>query len=278
MSDYCDVVDTARQYYNSSDADHFYFCIWGGEDLHLGIYENDTDSVFTASQRTVQKMAETLGNLGKGMEVLDIGAGFGGSARYLVKHYGCRVTALNLSEEQNRRNRCMNEEQGVSDSITVVDGSFEDIPFSDDSFDVVWSQDAILHSGKKERVLGEAARVLRPGGNFIFTDPMQADDCPEGVLDPILARIHLDSMGSPGLYRAYAAKHGMQEISFIDLSPQLAMHYARIALEMDSKKDELEACVSAEYIANMKIGLQHWVDGSNNGYLTWGIFHFKLQK
>jgi sarcosine/dimethylglycine N-methyltransferase len=41
-------------------------------------------------------------------------------------------------------------------------------------------------------VLGEVNRVLKPmAGRFVFTDPMRADDCPEGVLDPILARIHL---------------------------------------------------------------------------------------
>jgi sarcosine/dimethylglycine N-methyltransferase len=33
--------------------------------------------------------------------------------------------------------------------------------------------------------------------------------------------------------------------------------------------------VSRQYIDNMKKGLQHWVDGGNKGYLTWGVFHFR---
>ena len=58
-----------------------------------------------------------------------------------------------MSSHQNARNRMMNAEQNLADRITVVDGSFEDIPAPDQSFDLVWSQDAILHSGQRERVL-----------------------------------------------------------------------------------------------------------------------------
>jgi ubiquinone/menaquinone biosynthesis C-methylase UbiE len=42
----------------------------------------------------------------------------------------------------------------------------------------------------------EVDRVLKPGGELVFTDPMQADDCPDGVLQPVLDRIHLESLGS----------------------------------------------------------------------------------
>ncbi len=62
------------------------------------------------------------------------------------------------------------------DKIDVVDGSFDDLPFEANSFDAVWSQDAILHAPDRKAVLDEVARVLKPGGQFIFTDPMQADD------------------------------------------------------------------------------------------------------
>ena len=34
-------VDIARDYYNSDDADHFYFHVWGGEDIHVGLYAHD---------------------------------------------------------------------------------------------------------------------------------------------------------------------------------------------------------------------------------------------
>merc|ERR1711964_535831 len=99
-----------------------------------------------------------------------------------------------------------------------VDGSFEDIPCNDVTFDIVWSQDAILHSGNRGQVLEEVDRVLKKNGEFIFTDPMQANDCPEGVLQPILDRIHLETLGSPEFYLDQARKLGWSNKGFRDFT------------------------------------------------------------
>ena len=268
----CSAVELAREYYNSSDADMFYFCIWGGEDLHVGVYE-DGDSIAQASTRTVQTMAARV-ELTPESKVLDLGAGFGGSARYLAKTFGCHVTALNLAANQNERNRCMTAEQGLSDKITVVEGSFEDIPEPDASFDVVWSQDAILHSANRAKVMSEAARVLKPGGNLVFTDPMMADDCPLDVLQPILDRIHLADLGSVGFYRQATQALGLTEMGYHDLTPHMATHYEHIRVEMRERWTELQGCVSAAYLDKMYAGMGDWIDGVHNGHLVWGILHF----
>ncbi|MEX2524628.1 MAG: methyltransferase domain-containing protein [Gammaproteobacteria bacterium] len=270
---YTDVVETAREYYNSDDADNFYYHIWGGNDIHIGLYE-DGDTIAEASHRTVEKMAEQLPPLDKYSRVLDIGAGYGGAARHLAKEFGCRVTALNLSEAENQRNRKMNREAGLDKLIDVVDGDFEQIPEDRASYDVVWSQDAILHSGDRAKVIKEVARVLKPGGHFILTDPMQADNCPEGVLQPVLDRIHLDSLGSPAFYKREAGKNGMEFVEFIDYTPQLGNHYQRVRDELTKHEQELEGKVSEDYIERMKKGLMHWVNANKNGYLVWGILHF----
>ncbi len=276
MSRYNDeAIETARQYYNSEDADNFYYHIWGGEDLHVGIYQDDEESIFDASRRTTARMASKLKNLSADSYVLDVGAGYGGVARYLAHTYGCRVVALNLSERENERGRQMNKEQGVDHLIEVVDGAFEDIPYEASTFDVVWCQDSFLHSGDRPRVMSEVARVLKPGGEFIFTDPMQADDCPDGVLQPILDRIHLSTMGSPSFYQEELRKHGLELLEFEDNTPHLPRHYGRVHKELERRQPELDGMVSDEYIARMKKGLQHWVEGGNNGYLAWGIFHFQ---
>ncbi|MFW6093938.1 MAG: SAM-dependent methyltransferase [Pseudomonadota bacterium] len=274
-SDYSEVVETARDYYNSEDADNFYFHIWGGEDIHVGLYESADQPIADASRRTVERMASLVPWLGPDHRVLDLGAGYGGAARYLAKTYGCRVTALNLSERENERDREMNREQGLDHLVDVVDASFESVPAEDGSFDLVWSQDAFLHSGERERVIGEVARVLRPGGELVFTDPMQADDCPEGVLQPVLDRIHLDSLGSIGFYREAAAKHGLEEVQVLEMTENLVSHYSRVREELIKSGDSLKGKVSADYVERMKTGLGHWVDSGSKGYLRWGILHFR---
>ncbi|MEX0745963.1 MAG: methyltransferase domain-containing protein [Phycisphaeraceae bacterium] len=274
---YSEAVQTAREYYNSEDADNFYYIVWGGgEDIHVGLYESDTEPIADASRRTVRHMASKISNVGKDTRVLDIGAGYGGSMRHLAKTHGCKCVALNLSEVENQRNRQNNREQGLDQLIDVVDGDFTNLPYEDGSFDVVWSQDAILHSGDREKVLREVARVLKSGGQFVFTDPMQADDCPAGVLAPILERIHLDTLGSPAFYREQAGKLGMVEVEFEDLSHQLTNHYSRVLKELEQREGELrDKQISSDYIARMKKGLNHWIDGGRQGHLAWGIFHFR---
>lgn len=270
-----EVVRTARDYYNSGDADRFYFRIWGGEDIHIGLYESPDEDIGTASRRTVATMAGKLSSLAPATRVIDLGAGYGGAARWLAQQAGCSVACLNLSETQNARNRELTVAAGLSGLIEVVDGSFEDIPYGDASFDVAWSQDSLLHSGEREKVLREVDRVLAPGGELIFTDPMQADDCPPGVLDPVLARIHLESLGSPGFYRGVAARLGWEEIGFTNLTHQLVRHYSRVRAELVARRDALVPDVSAAYIDRMVQGLSHWVTAGENGHLAWGILHFR---
>jgi len=272
---YTDVVQTARDYYNSEDAETFYSTVWGGEDIHIGLYESDEDTIAEASHRTVEQLAQQLGRLDDSMHVLDMGSGYGGTARYLAETTGCRVTGLNLSEVENQRARQLNEDRGLQERVTIVDGSFEAVDSPGESFDAVCSQDAFLHSGERHRVVAEAARVLKPGGVFAFTDIMQGDDCPEGVLQPILDRIHLSDLGSPAFYRSAASVQGLEEVAFRDLSPHLSTHYGRVLTETELWEAALKHRVSSDYLERMKKGLSHWVDGGERGYLVWGIFVFR---
>jgi sarcosine/dimethylglycine N-methyltransferase len=266
-------INVARDYYNSSDADNFYFHVWGGEDLHLGIYLHEDDTIFTASRRTVDRMAAKLDGLGRGTGVIDVGGGYGGSMRRVVKNHACNAVVLNLSETENQRDRAMNAQQGVADRIDVVDGAFENLPHDDASFEFAWSEDAILHSPDRQKVLREVHRVLKPGGQFVFTDPMQTDDCPEGVLDPIYKRINLQSLASPGFYRQAAQAVGFEVSSYEDLAIHLPRHYQAVHDEMVRRDAQISPLVSRAYLDNMKVGLEHWVNGGRSGYLTWGMFH-----
>jgi len=268
-------TQTAREYYNSADADTFYAEVWGGEDIHVGLYKSDDEPIRDASRRTVDHMADMLGELGPSDVVLDIGAGYGGAARRLVERFGCRVICLNLSEAENERNRAMNEKAGVGDKIDVIDGSFEAIPLDDGAVSVVWCQDAMLHSGDRRKVLEEVNRVLKPGGRFVFTDPMRADDCPEGVLDPILARIHLPDLGSPGFYREAAKALGWEEDAFEEMTHQLARHYSRVLETTEAEAPRLTGKISDEYVERMKNGLRHWIEGGHAGHLCWGVFLYR---
>jgi len=275
MSSKSQAVLEAESYYDSAPADAFYRAVWGGEDIHVGLYASPDEDIAKASRRTVTTMADRLQTIGPDSKVIDLGAGFGGSARYLADRFGCHVTCLNLSETQNAFNRELTEKAGMNDKIDVVYGSFEELDDPDDSYDIVWSQDSFLHSGERLKVIQEIDRITKSGGELIFTDPMQADDCPEGVLDHILKRIHLQTFGSVAFYKHELGKRGFTPVQLDETPMNLRTHYNRVREVLLERRDELTKLSGAEYVDGMIEGLKHWVDGADKGYLNWGILHFR---
>lgn len=266
------VIALARDYYDSAEADDFYRNIWGGEDIHIGLYDRGVD-IRQASRRTVDRMAGKAGALA-GKRVLDLGSGYGGAARVLAAEHGANVVCLNLSAVENDRNRSLTQDAGLADKVDVVDGSFDSIPFEDASFDLAWSQDAILHAPDRRAVLDEVARVLKPSADFIFTDPMQADAIDDGeALRPIYDRIHLPDLASFEFYREELTERGFEELSVEDLTDHMCVHYARVAEELDARRRELAA--DNAFVDRMLAGLRHWVSGAREGLLAWGILHFR---
>ena len=102
--------------------------------------------------------------------VLDIGAGLAGSARLLAATLGCRVDCLEMSPDFCAGAILLNRLTGLDDRIDVHEGSALDLPFPDDSFDVVWMQNVGMNIADKQTLYGEICRVLKPGGRYAFQE------------------------------------------------------------------------------------------------------------
>ncbi|MEJ2566458.1 MAG: methyltransferase domain-containing protein [Anaerolineales bacterium] len=102
--------------------------------------------------------------------VLDIGAGLAGSARLLASAVGCRVDCIEMSPDYCAGAVLLNRLTGLEDRIKVHQGSALDLPFPDDSFDVVWMQNVGMNIVDKQQLYGEISRVLKPGGRYAFQE------------------------------------------------------------------------------------------------------------
>ena len=278
-STYSQAASTAADYYDSDDADRFYAGIWGGEDIHIGLYESSDEPIAAASRRTVDALIELIGpplhaKTTTGLRVVDFGSGYGGAARRLCSIPGIRVDAINISAVENARHRQLNEEACPSGRITVHDASFEAVPLPDGCAQVIWSQDAILHSGDRRRVMKEVARLLKPGGVMVMTDPMAADGVNADSLTAILNRIHLADLGSPERYQHWGSEAGLTRTAWHDRTPMLIEHYSRVRQELQRRRHDLESSITPGYLERMDAGLGHWVDGGRSGKLSWGLMRF----
>ena len=53
----------AADYYDSADADRFYALVWGGEDIHIGLYDSPDEPIAVASDRTVAALLDLATDL-----------------------------------------------------------------------------------------------------------------------------------------------------------------------------------------------------------------------
>ena len=82
-------------------------------------------------------------------------------------------------------------------------------------------------------------------------------------------------MGSLSFYREAAEQSGLEEIGYTDFSPQLVNTYSRVLDFTEENEEELAKEIGRDFIDHMKEGLGHWVEGGKEGYLKWGILHFR---
>ena len=109
--------------------------------------------------------------------VLDVGAGLAGPARMLASAIGCRVACLEMSSDFCAGAVLLNRLTGLDDRIQVYKGSALDLPFSDDSFDVIWMQNVGMNIADKRKLYAEIYRVLKPSGHYAFQE-MAAGEVP----------------------------------------------------------------------------------------------------
>jgi SAM-dependent methyltransferase len=116
--------------------------------------------------------ADQLG-VGAGSEVLEVGSGSGGPAVFLAAARHCRVTGVDINEHGVRNAIALAHARGLADRLRfeVVDAG-RALPFAEESFDAVVSNDAMCHIRDRAAALRDWHRLLRPGGRALFTDAM----------------------------------------------------------------------------------------------------------
>ncbi len=123
------------------------------------------------------ELAELAG-IRRGSDVLDAGSGLGGPSRYLAGAYGCSVVGLDLAPSFVAVAGLLAERAGLGGRVAYRVGDLLALPFADASFDIVWTQHAVINIRDRDQAYREFRRVLRPGGRLAFHDVLAEDGQP----------------------------------------------------------------------------------------------------
>jgi MPBQ/MSBQ methyltransferase len=103
-------------------------------------------------------------------QVLDVGCGIGGTARFLASNYGCGVTGVDLTATYCELATELSARVGLEAQTEFLQASALELPFEPNTFDVVWTEHVQMNIADKQRFYSELVRVLRPGGVLAFHD------------------------------------------------------------------------------------------------------------
>ncbi|WP_413161599.1 methyltransferase domain-containing protein [Capilliphycus salinus ALCB114379] len=166
-----------QQFYDASST--LWEEVWG-EHMHHGYYGPDGTLTKERRQAQIDLIEEFLAWGMKGLniqpqagqsnfsEILDVGCGIGGSTLYLAEKFQAKATGITLSPVQANRATQRAQAAQLSQNVHFRVANALEMPFEDDSFDLVWSLESGEHMPNKIQFLQECYRVLKPGGLFLM--------------------------------------------------------------------------------------------------------------
>ena len=201
--------------------------------------------------------------------VLDLGCGPGGPLAFVLKAIGCNGTGVDVSSAAIDAARRRAVSLGLDRQLTVRQADMNaPLPLPDKAFDAVISLDVILHARDRVEVFREVARVLTPGGTFLFTDA--------GVLTGSISNEEAAARSThgftqfcpPGFNERMLAEAGFSLIYTEDRTTNLLGNAAGRIAARDAHRAELEQLEGSEYFSLQRRYLETVVALSRRGALA----------
>jgi tocopherol O-methyltransferase len=208
--------DAVADHYD--ELDPIYRQIWG-EHVHHGLWRTGWESVTEAVEALSDEVGAGLG-LGsdRPMKLVDIGCGYGGTARRFAARHSADVVGYTLSHQQAGQAPAAPQVE-----IRVGDWLHNDVP--DGAFDGAYAIESTEHMADKPGFFAQAFRVLRPGGRLVVCAWLAAEEAGpiaiHHLLEPICREGRLASMGSRTEYEAMAQFAGFTLRGYEDVSRQV---------------------------------------------------------
>ncbi|MFW1678175.1 methyltransferase domain-containing protein [Pontibacter sp. JAM-7] len=141
-------------------------------------------------------------------ELLDIGCGLGGASRFIAKHYGNKVTGIDLTDVYVSVGKTLTDWVDLKHLVSLHQGSALDMPFNDMSFDGAYMLHVGMNIQAKGALFTQTARVLKPGAKFGVYDVMRTKEGNLSYPVPWASDESFSFLSSPEEYSALLQSSG----------------------------------------------------------------------
>jgi len=149
-------------------------------------------------------------DLAPGLQVLDVGSGIGGPARFFAAEHQCRLTGIDLTEEFVQVARSLTRRTKLDHLVEFVQGSALGMTFQAETFDRAYMIHVGMNIADKAGVFREVRRVLKPGGKFAIFDFVRTSDVPITYPVPWAASEETSFVVGTGSYHDALEKGGFR--------------------------------------------------------------------
>jgi len=274
-------MTTARQAFTEQDVEGFfdqthqtYLDFWDAEGvLHTGYFLGlDDDDYRAAAQRTSDVLAAD-GGIDGSSYVLDAGCGCGPFLIDLARKHGCKGEGLDLSSERINFARKQLAGANAGLDVTFTHGSVTAMPYEDNTFSHVVSQDALCLVPDKAKTQSEVFRVLKPGGIFAFSDFLQPKpDISERGRTHVYDRVRWNSGFSYLGYQQSLIHTGFEMVLARNLLTQIRQTYRVIGTMATARAAVTDNQVEKDWILAFAESCGEIELAIDRGEFGWGMF------
>jgi SAM-dependent methyltransferase len=192
------------------------------------------------------------------MRVVDVGSGIGGSARHLAAAHDCDVSGIDATKEYCNVATMLSDRVGLAHRTTFTHGSALDLPYPHASFDLAWTEHVQMNIDDKETFYAEIARVLKPGGRFVFHDVFQGPAGPVRYPVPWANRASISHLIAPGDVSELLGALGFAPIEWRNVTTEARDWFAERATKKERPRTSIQLLMgdnALDKFANMRRNL-----------------------
>ncbi|XP_034954128.2 ras and Rab interactor 1 isoform X2 [Zootoca vivipara] len=226
--------------------------------------------VSTGGLTTTKELLRML-DLKKGQQVLDVGCGLGGGDFYMAKEFGVEVLGMDLSH--NMVELALERAQKETGSLVQFEiGNATRRTFPENTFDVIYSRDTLLHVPGKSALFAKFLSWLKPGGQLLISDYCCGPrPWSKAFMEYVRRRGY--SLLTPWKYGQVLQEAGFRQVQALDYTGRMLSALTQELQELERSQQQFVQEFSESEFESLASGWREKLQRCEDGDQRWGVFY-----